>query len=472
MKAHTLYGPPGCGKTTEMLRRLGESAKKIAKGDIAFLSFTKAGANEALKRLNITRSDKICTIHSLMFRLTGCTSQAVVDLDKMRQFGQKTGLRFRGTSNDTSEQMETGDQYISVLSKAQNTMRSLRDEYYESNRPGNWAEFEWFSKTYTEWKKANGYLDFNDMLSRYLKTPVNHGARHVYIDEAQDLSNLQWRVIDRLLDYPQVEEAHVAGDDDQAIYEWSGANTHGMAEFEERYKADRQVLTQSWRVPTSVHELALQVVGTIKKRVAKEYRPRDEVGSVRRHIRFDSKTIQNGEDTLILCRNYLSKGEIEEQLINERIPYRSDSGAPGLFNSRVADAIRVFKKLDNGDSVSQSEIERMSYVANDHTKRDIAAREFGAMLKRGYMRCFKIRPDQVEFYRDADFTAEPTVRLSTIHGAKGRESDRVVLHTGLTLKTLKEMDTNPDAEARVWYVGVTRARHSLDIIEAEAGYGL
>ena len=57
---------------------------------------------------------------------------------------------------------------------------------------------------------------------------------HVVLDEAQDLSPLQWQMIDKMLSFPQVEEVTIAGDDDQAIYEWAGADPHGMAGFAER----------------------------------------------------------------------------------------------------------------------------------------------------------------------------------------------------------------------------------------------
>lgn len=472
MRAHAVYGPPGCGKTTEMLNRVAATAKRIPKNEIAFLSFTKAGAAEALKRLNLSRSEKICTIHSMMFRLTGCTSPAVVDRFKLDVFGQKTGFKFKGQSNDTAEQMETGDQYLAVLSKAENTMAGLRNEYYESGRPGNWSEFEFFVTSYREWKKANGYLDFNDMLSRYRQNPVNHGARAIFIDEAQDLSDLQWRVIDEMLKFEQVEEVHIAGDDDQAIYEWSGANTHGMAAFEDRYGAERVVLTQSWRVPSTVYELAVGIVDDIGERVAKTYLPRAEVGRVRRYSQLDTHGFRHGDDVLMLCRNYVTRKVLEDDLVRERIPFRNEGGLPSLFSSRVADAIRVLLRLAKGESVSSTDLDKVALVATDATKADLAARDFKAILKRGHIRSLKIRPDLVDFYRDADFTEVPTIRLSTIHSAKGREADHVILHTGLTLKTIKDMETNPDAEARVWYVGVTRARHTLDIIEGEQGYDL
>lgn len=472
MKTYAVYGPPGCGKTTEMLRRVEEAKTRYRTSEICFLSFTKAGAAEALKRLGIARSDKICTIHSLMYRLTNCTGAAVVDSYKLRKFGEKTGFRFRGQSNDTGEQMEIGDQYISVLSKAVNRMNTLRDEYHESDRPGEWSGFEFFCKSYEDWKRANGFVDFNDMLVGYLKNPTRHGSAVIFVDEAQDLSNLQWAVIEQMIKMGGVEEVHIAGDDDQAIYEWSGANTHGMAEFEDRHESDRSILSQSWRVPSSVHGYAMNVVNTIDNRVEKEYFPRAEKGIVRRMSNFDAKSLKHGDDTLILCRNYVTRKEMEDELIRHRIPYKNEGGLPGLFGSRIAEGIRAFKKLEAGNAVTQSELDKIIAVADDRTRREVQTKEFAPMLKRGFLRSLVIPAHLIDFYRDADITTEPTIRLSTIHSAKGREADHVILNTGLTQKTWKDMDRNPDAEARVWYVGVTRSRFKLDILEGDQGYAI
>lgn len=472
MKTYAVYGPPGCGKTTEMLRRVEEAKARFKPSEICFLSFTKAGAAEALKRLGIARSDKICTIHSLMFRLNNFSGASIVDSYKLKKFGEKAGFRFRGQSNDTGEQMELGDQYISILSKSLNRCTTLREEYRDSDRPGDWSSFEFFCRSYTAWKSANRYADFNDMLTAYVNNPVDHGAAIIFVDEAQDLSNLQWAVIDQMAKFDRVQEIHVAGDDDQAIYEWSGANTHGMAEFEDRYKSSRLILNQSWRVPLSVHKMAMSLVNTIENRVDKEYLPRSEVGRVRRMANFNPKSLKHGDDILILCRNFVTRKEIEDELIRHRTPYKNEGGLPGLFSSRIADAIRVFRKLEEGKPVTQAEIDKIIAAANDHTRREVQTKDFKPMLKRGFLRSLVIPPSLIDFYRDADLSSEPTIRLSTIHSAKGREADHVVLHTGLTAKTLSDMDRNGDAEARVFYVGVTRSRHTLDILEGEQGYPL
>ena len=63
--------------------------------------------------------------------------------------------------------------------------------------------------------------------------------------------------------------------------------------------------------------------------------------------------------------------------------------------------------------------------------------------------------------------AEPSVILSTIHGVKGREADTVILNTNLTHRTYDAMINSPEPEHRLYYVGVTRAKTKLIILDPE-----
>lgn len=473
MKAYCIIGPPGCGKTTEILRRIKVLVDaRIDPRKIMFLSFTKAAAQEALSRMGLKRSDNVCTIHSLCYRLCEMTSSSVVDHTKLKDFGQRIGIDFTGNVMDTGETMGLGDQYMAVLSRARARMVTPEEEWQGSSRPGDRQDFKSFCTGYESWKKSNGYADFTDMLENYLHGGGDHGASHIFIDEAQDLSDLQWAVIQRVITQATVKQVHVVGDDDQAIYEWSGANPAGIARFGQEYDSKYEVLSQSWRVPNSVHALANKVIGRVKSRIAKEYRPREEAGLIRRVQFFSESMLIPGEGTLILCRNFVSKSRVEKDLIQAAIPFHSEGGRGSPFQNRIANAIRAFKKMQRSEALSKDEINVIIAVGDSTTKKAMSAKDFKIVVARGYMRSLLIPPSLIDFYRSVDLEAKPSVRVSTIHSAKGREADRVILDTELTQKTISDMENNPDAEARVFYVAVTRARHKLDIIESQNGYPL
>lgn len=65
-----------------------------------------------------------------------------------------------------------------------------------------------------------------------------------------------------------------------------------------------------------------------------------------------------------------------------------------------------------------------------------------------------------------DEEKDTPIRVSTIHGAKGAEADNVVLYTDVSPATYEQIDS--DAEHRVWYVGITRARKKLFIIQPQS----
>ena len=62
---------------------------------------------------------------------------------------------------------------------------------------------------------------------------------------------------------------------------------------------------------------------------------------------------------------------------------------------------------------------------------------------------------------------EARINLSTVHGAKGGEADNVMLLTDLPRKAQEAMEVNADDESRVFYVGATRAREALHIVQPQ-----
>lgn len=64
----------------------------------------------------------------------------------------------------------------------------------------------------------------------------------------------------------------------------------------------------------------------------------------------------------------------------------------------------------------------------------------------------------------------PRIHISTIHAVKGKEADHVVLWTALTKRLADQLRIAPDAEHRVFYVGVTRARQTVAVVVPRTQY--
>ena len=65
---------------------------------------------------------------------------------------------------------------------------------------------------------------------------------------------------------------------------------------------------------------------------------------------------------------------------------------------------------------------------------------------------------------------KPRILLSTIHGVKGGEEQNVVLLSDISLNTQKGYERNPDDENRLFYVGATRTKEHLHIVEPKNFY--
>ena len=65
---------------------------------------------------------------------------------------------------------------------------------------------------------------------------------------------------------------------------------------------------------------------------------------------------------------------------------------------------------------------------------------------------------------------DPRIHLSTIHSVKGGERQNVALLTDLSHNTHKSYEKNPDDENRLFYVGATRTKENLHIVQPKNEY--
>jgi hypothetical protein len=97
-----------------------------------------------------------------------------------------------------------------------------------------------------------------------------------------------------------------------------------------------------------------------------------------------------------------------------------------------------------------------------------------------YQALYRIPAADAEFYqmilrRGGTLEEKPRVTVSTIHGAKGREADNVLLMTDVTgrsdVDSMQPGCWESDEEHRVFYVGVTRAKERLMLVEPQGDTG-
>jgi len=479
MERYVIYGPPGTGKSTEIVKRVNDyiNIDKVSPSEIGLCSYTKAAAEVLAKKSGI-KSKFVGTLHSLAFKQSGCIYEQTITYLKLKEFEIISGIEFTGGNpDDSSRELSNGDYYLALYGLHIARLGSDPLATYDaSDRPGTREQFIYFIEAYEKWKDNTGFIDFNDML-RLSLFAENPDIKILFIDEAQDLSPLQWKIITKWA--TNIPIIHVAGDDDQAIYEWAGADPNGMYAFEIEHSAKRQVLDQSHRIPAKVHEKAHEIILNVANRVDKPYKAREAEGSINYYTDIEQiNYIEHGDDILILYRNHSMREEAENMLITRCIPYTCDNGSPGLCQNWYWKLIKLYKKIQK----AEADTYMMKPTEMKLLKQGLVGCLQGLVGTHSIVEVFNeyewkealyIRPDIVVYFEqlekiDEDLNIIPTIHLSTIHGSKGREADRVILFNGMGAMSAERVnDGILDSEARVFYVGVTRTREMLDIVIAE-----
>jgi superfamily I DNA/RNA helicase len=419
-----------------------------------FLSFTKSAAQEATSRLKVGGRINASTIHSLCYSHLGISRSQVIESFKLQDFSKIVGVDI-ATPHDDGPQV--GDDYLSVISYARNKEMDMMQAYDEFGRPGSPTMFFQFQEAYAKWKKTFGFVDYNDMLADFVKDETYyHAPPVVAIDEAQDCSNLQWRVIKKIA--ATAERVFIGGDDDQAIYEWSGAEPHAMIDYADDSGGEVVVLNKSWRLPWAVHRFAVEsILSQFERRVPKLFDHRDAQGKLDVYgtveAQIDTEPFQT--DVMYLVRDRYRSLEVQKQLNAELIPYRI-LGGYSPFDNTKAHAIRAVTKLNAGELLTSDETRALAVTTNQGV-------DYSHVLGKHWTEVVPMSAVNREFYDSADLMAPIRVTLATIHQAKGRECEKVVVDLTLTDRVIENALRNKDAELRVMYVACTRAKEELNL---------
>jgi len=471
-----------------------ELARGTPPRTIAYVSFTRRAADEAIDRacskFNLLRDDLpyFRTLHSLCFRALGMRKTDVFEGEKVQEWANYFGVRVTGrwSEDGTYTGFADGDRILMIDNLSRVRQVGLREQYDETRDAHlSWTMIESACDSLERFKEEHALKDFTDMLTEFVNSNIEIPLNVLVVDEAQDLSALQWRVVDKLA--KTARRVIIAGDDDQAIYCWAGADVDHLVNL----KADVKVLDQSWRVPKAVQEIANQLVELVNHRRPKTWRPRlGGDGIVERAVEFESIDL-SGDDIMILVRNDFVLKAVEGYLRQQAIFYEK-KGHPSIKKSWL-NAIIAWEKLRTGDMVPVHDIRNVydcmsSKIGVAHGYKKILGTYDDEMLMgianlkshAGLLvdsiwhdALDRIPIGEREYILSArrngeKFNLRPRVRLSTIHTAKGAEAKHVVLMLEVARLTDRECDVRPDDELRVWYVAVTRAKERLTLVEPQS----
>jgi len=134
---------------------------------------------------------------------------------------------------------------------------------------------------FQELMRRNNRYDFDDMINWVIRAfeenkqlLSNYQERYQYIlvDEYQDTSGTQNRLVALLINYWDRPNIFVVGDDDQSIYRFQGANVENMLDFADSYKDDLRtvVLTHNYRSTQPILDISKSLIDRNSDRLVKQ----------------------------------------------------------------------------------------------------------------------------------------------------------------------------------------------------------
>jgi superfamily I DNA/RNA helicase len=469
-KVTKIYGPPGTGKTEKLIRRAMAYIRiGTPINSIGYFAFTRKAAHEARDRMlskNPQYKKKelryFQTLHSLAFHTLGLREENVMQDYHYNDLGKILSIRVNAKKDaDASPYLSCDNEYFQIILKAKEKGISVWDEYCTGEHSSNVEPdlLKHIEVNYNQYKVNNNLIDFADMIKKFLSKPeLCPSFNTVFIDEAQDLSPIQWHMYDMLKN--NSKNVYLAGDDDQAIYGWAGADVDRFI----KEPAKEKVLSKSRRIPIAVQEISEIITERIQGlRATKNYLPRNEQGLCSKINSLENVDLYNGK-WLILTRTISRAKEICD-LLKVKGLYHENKHRKS-YDTKLYKAIINHSKWLNGEDIPDTALEDIKeYMGERELKKDLK-----------WYECFDTASADEKIYirlmlsNGEKLSNEARIKVSTIHAAKGGECENVILVLD-NAKKIREATAHSiikrDEEHRVWYVGCTRAKRNLYLMRAK-----
>ncbi len=565
-----LFGGPGSGKTTALLDHVEEilDQEGVTFRDILVVSYTRAAAQEVRERLaeRLDESPRalqgnVCTMHAKAYDLLDLSRGDVIGEKDKEEFCEEYGLEYEdeysGAGRRTARSTTIGNKIIATSQWLQRTRRDVADWYdvpfqwdvEEVRLPpeidpnaqeGNKYTPTWPSdddridvpeaiRAWRSYKGREGKIGFADMLERVRQRSLVPNVDYLVIDEFQDITTLQYDVYQEWK--PHVKRVLIAGDDDQVVYSWQGADPALL--LEEDVDED-VILPNSYRLPSNVLNAVNQEIRHIDKRQDKDLEPRKDGGSVEAYqnrsmldlVRMVRRTLVEDDGTIMLLfRARYQMFQFVDEFITEGVPFTALTDQR-MWTDRLTQYVRAVEAVEAGEDIDGLQARRLAdmlmdsafgtndrddlfdaiddlqeeadvddlqeltvplEVVEEHVPFMPGPASAADMVRK--VTNFQKKSIQAYFAIGEYHMMDPDrVRVGTIHSAKGREADHVFVATDLTEKVVEQMvatvddptdvegceeftkTTSPvpvltDNERRVFYVGMSRARERLVLLE-------
>jgi superfamily I DNA/RNA helicase len=401
---------------------------------------------------------RIGTLHSILSHVFGLYGDGVFMTQKHEEeFCKSVGIQYAPYNHDeesftisTSTSQSDWRRFVTWYEYIRNRMVK---PYQSINEQMN---LPYIFDRYVEWKEKHGLIDYSDILLAGLSGELPY-VDILAVDEAQDMTPLMWKILDR---WP-TGKTIVALDDEQSIYSYMGVDQETTLD----HVRNPDILKTCRRYGDPIRQVAERIVLPVR-RIKRSY---EAIGqsTVSKHSLKDFLTLDGSK--AILCRtNYLAYKVAE--LLN--IPAKSINPMHSLGIGWSPTTFELHDLLMSYPHLTLEQWQTlMKHTPASIWERGTKTKAIKGKLSLEYfdnMRKLDIQ-SLVPMINTTSKSKQNLIRwqgkkidpvyIDTIHAAKGLEFDHVLV----VLDYPPHLDFHANAEERrILYVGVTRARYSLD----------
>lgn len=443
----------GTGKTTT-----GVEACNIIDPDksVTFVAFNKSIAEEL--KWKVASNVKAMTSHSMGYRsLLYRYKNIKVDQNKCRNI-------YRANNFDYA--LEGSTLQLVSLGKTTDTAYPDLDgllQYYDVNAEADNLEtiIEYAGAVLDQSNKELNFIDFDDMV--YLpalgKTSL-YPVDYLFIDEAQDMNAAQLAMFRRAKKFDG--RIIAIGDRNQSIYGFRGADVEAIPRIIAEFDAKRLPLSTCYRCAEEIILLAQTIVPEIQPRPGA---PKGKIS----HIFDDQLYTKAKPGDFILCR--INAPLVNTALVFISMGIKAQVLGRDIGRSLVALMDKVRKRY-SVETITSFLRALKEYSANEINKL-LAMEKYsmaGALEDKANtleVLCLKANSlDDIPVLVDKIFSDDVHgITLSSIHKAKGMESDRVFILRPDLLPWPKATGWQKQQELNLKYVAITRARNELFFVD-------
>jgi DNA helicase-2/ATP-dependent DNA helicase PcrA len=375
----------GSGKTRTLIYRVAFLLEQgIPPESILLLTFTNKAAKEMMRRVADLLGGELSslwggTFHSIAARvlrrhaaLLGFQPDfSILDREDSKEMLQACLLEMN--IDVKADHFPKADVLADIFSLSVNKEKSVADVLAE--------QFDYFSvlapkitelqEKYAARKKAANGMDFDDLLSLWLKLLRDHEEireefqrrfQFILVDEYQDTNKIQGDLIDLIASRHQ--NVMVVGDDSQSIYSWRGAHFQNILKFPERYaKAVVYRIETNYRSTPEILNVANAAISANINHFEKQLtaaRPsgskpglvkcgdgREQAAFIAQRtlqLRDEGRSLKN---IAVLYRSHFHALELQLELTRQNIPFSITSGIRFFEQAHIKDVAAYLKLILN-----------------------------------------------------------------------------------------------------------------------------